>query len=340
MNPVANLKLSSDALDITPFMDLLPREKSLVESESSITPNEGGLSSSAENRPTSTHTNRFSLKRLSVGLNVKRIHWRDLNATEVTGSVRVEGRKFDFLPLQMRLLGASAMVEGFIVPASGNNTRYNLNISCQNLPLNPLVHHFHPENDVEWGRLTANFHAQGEGLTGDSFKRTFTAGGIDPELPAILKIEGSHWAFKEDGFITSVIATVLRMPDLLESHFNSAELDLRVKDEKAELKFMIAGPLIKLKAEGDGEMSDRIIDTSVDEEVEVELAAKTYKYNILLAEKDGFVKLPNFITIKGPLSDPEYETDKTTITGILTGTILAVPVKLPFQLLRILPFFD
>ena len=72
----------------------------------------------------------------------------------------------------------------------------------------------------------------------------------------------------------------------------------------------------------------------------VEFAAKTYKYNVLLTEKDGFVKLPSFINIKGPLSDPEYETDKAMITGILTGTILAVPVKLPFQILRILPFID
>ena len=57
---------------------------------------------------------------------------------------------------------------------------------------------------MEWGRLTANFHAQGEALRGELFKRTFTARGIDPELPAFLKIEGSHWPFKEDGIIKSI----------------------------------------------------------------------------------------------------------------------------------------
>ncbi len=327
MKPVLSLKLNSDALDIDPIMGLV-NENTLV--------SKSGL----ENTSNQTSKDRFALKRLLVDLDIKRLFWSDLNAVEVAGRVRMEGRKIELLPLQMRLLKSPVMIEGFIIPGSGYNISYDLNISCQNLALDPVINHFHPENEVKWGRLTAKLRAKGDALSGELFRRTFTAGGIDPELPATLKIEGSHWAFKEDGFITSVIATVLRMPDLLESHFNSAELDLRVKEEKAELKFLMAGPLIRLKAEGDGQMSDRIIDTSVDQKVEVELAAKTYKYNVLLTEKDGFVKLPSFINIKGPLSDPEYETDKAMITGILTGTILAVPVKLPFQLLRILPFID
>ena len=340
MNPVANLNLSSDALDITPFMDLLHEERSLVEPESNQTPNAGGSPSSAEDGPISTLPNRFALRRFSVGLDIKRLHWRDLNATEVAGSLRVQGRKFNFLPLQMRLMGAPSMIEGFIVPSSGNSTHYDLNISCQNLSLNPLIHHFYPENQVDWGRLTANFHAQGEALRGELFKRTFTARGIDPELPAFLKIEGSHWPFKEDGIIKSIIASFLRVPDLLESHFDTAELDLRAKGGKAELKLLIAGPLIRLTTEGKGKMSNHILDTSVNEEVNVKLASKLYKYNPLLVERDGFVQLPNFITIKGPLRKPEYETDKVTIAAILGGTILGVPVKLPMDLLRILPGFD
>ena len=90
--PGAQLKIASEAADITPLMAFLNNPKP------SATPDEilGTAPAGSE----------FGFQNFNLTLNLKRLVWRDLWATNLTGNVRIDGRKFTFDPIQMHLLGA------------------------------------------------------------------------------------------------------------------------------------------------------------------------------------------------------------------------------------------
>jgi len=346
-NPRADLKLESDELDITPLMELLLNKKPVHLKQSNPISN-------------SSVTNRFALRQFKVGLDLKRLYWRDLVATNIVGRVGLNDRKYSFSPVQMHLMGKPTMIEGYVSAVPGGSTEYELNISCDKLPLNPIVSHFHPENIVEWGRLTANCYVKGGALRGELFKQTFRTRGIDPELPAILKIEGARWGFSEDNPFISAVASVLGVPQLLKSHFDTAKLDLNCKDTKAALRLEFGGPSIRLGTTGVGLLGENILDTTVKQEVKVELSpelADKFRPLGVLFPKDKFMKMPTFVSIEGPLRRPKPSINYLVVTRILGGGVLARPGSLlknpseilggedgsplnPLNILRLLPGLD
>jgi hypothetical protein len=314
-NPRADLKLESDELDITPLVELLLNKKPVHLKQSNPISN-------------SSVTNRFALRQFKVGLDLKRLYWRDLVATNIVGRVGLNDRKYSFSPVQMHLMGKPTMIEGYVSAVSGGSTEYELNISCDKLPLNPIVSHFHPENKVDWGRLTANCYVKGDALDGETFKRTFIARGVDPSQSAFLEIEDAHWGFTEDdpiiGFIAGPLA--LDLPELLDSHFNGAKLEIVVERGKADFKLGAQGPLVIAAAKGKGEVGQRFLDTKVDQNIEIALPQILAKKFLKLELKDQntFWTLPSgLLRLSGPIRRPKPSVDELVVAQLasqrLTG---------------------
>jgi hypothetical protein len=265
-------------------------------------------------------------------LDLKRLRWRDLVATDINGSVEMNDTKYTFSPVEMRLMGEPAMIEGYVVAAPENNTKYDLNISCQNLPLNPLVHHFHPGNEIEWGRLTANCYVKGEALRGVLFKRTFHARGIDPDLPATLKIEGAKWGFKEDRWFIGILASplVLDLPQLLNSHFNGAKLEITAGQGKADFKLGAQGPLLIAATEGQGDLGERFIDSKVNQNVEIalqQILAKKF-LKLELKKQDAFWPIPKgLLRLSGPIRRPKPSVNPLVVAQLTSQRLTRRPIN-------------
>jgi len=314
--------LESDELDITPLMELLLNKKSVDLKQSDPINN-------------SSVTNRFALKQFKVGLDLKRLHWRDLNATNIKGQVAINDSKYTFSPVTMDLLGKPIKVEGFVSPAPGNDIQYDLNMSCDNLPLNPIVRHFVPANSVEWGKLTANCYVKGDALTGEAFKRTFIARGIDPSHSALLEIKDAHWGFEDDRKGVGLIALVLDSQELLDSHFNGAKLEIKAGQGKADFKLGGQGPLLIAATEGQAELGEQFLDSKVDQKVQIALqqdvAKKFLRLNperLISRDKDEFWKLPTFLKLTGPVRRPKSSVDDAVILLLGAQKFLSTPKSL------------
>ncbi len=343
-NPRADLKLYSNELDITPLMDLLLNNKPVPAAQADVVQKTEAQEPTPNLKNNSSATNRFALKQFKIGLDLKRLRWRDLVATDINGSVEINDRKYTFSPVEMRLMGEPepAMIEGYVVAAPGNDIQYDLNMSCQNLPLNPIVRHFHPENKVEWGKLTAKCYVKGEALTGEAFKRTFFARGKDPSTPAFLEIKDAHWGFKEDDPIIGLIAgpLVLDLPELLNSHFNGAKLEIKAGQGKADFRLGAQGPLLIAATEGQGELGKRFIDSNVNQNVEIALqqilAKKFMKLDpkkLIFGDQNQFWKLPTLLKLSGPVRRPKASVNDAMILFLGTQKLLGRPMSL----LQIIP---
>ncbi len=320
--PSANLRLASDVVDITPLIALLQKKEQPEVGESA-----------AEN-PAAKR--KFALKDFRVNLDLKRLVWRDLMATNLTGNVVMDGAKYTFDPLQFHLLGAPSMLEGQVQSVNGQ-TQMALNINVEQLPLDPVIRHFAPNHKIQWGKLTATGFLQVLGWSGESFRNSFIVRGIEPKSPAHLKIKGAHWGFKKGGFLVGIIAEVLRLPELLDSHFNSAKLTLTVQSGTAKFEELAAGgPLLRLGIkEGVGQLGEQFLDTTVKkQDLSIELApqlAEEFRPIGILFPQEGFKEMPTFLSLEGTIRKPIVKVDKP----IVLGQILALGISgRPGSLLR------
>ena len=321
----AQLKIASEAADITPLMAFLNNPKPAA------TPDEipGTAPAGSE----------FGFQNFNLNLNLKRLVWRDLWATNLTGNVRIDGRKFTFDPIQMHLLGAPGMIEGQVQTVD-RQTQMAVNINVQAVPLDPVIRHFAPDHKIQWGKLTANGFLQALGWSGESFRNSFTVRGIDPAAPAQLVIEDSHWGFKEDDWLVGIIAGSLNLPQLLDSHFNSAELALIAQDGKAHFELAVGGPLLRAGTRGEGQLGSRFLDTTIKQDISIELPpklAEEFRALGILFPQDGFMEMPTFLSMEGAIRRPQVKVDNLALGQILVLGITGRPGSL---LRRLSPIKD
>ena len=314
--PGAQLKLASDEADITPLMAILENPDAPAE------PNEAAGTASSKSE--------LGFHNFNLNLNLKRLLWRDLWVTNLTGNVRIDGRKFTFHPVQMHLLGAPGKIEGQMQTVEGQ-TQMALNIDVQGVPLDPVIRHFAPDHKIQWGKLTANGFLKALGWSGESFRNSFTVRGIDPAAPAQLVIEDSHWGFKEDDWLVGIIAGSLNLPQLLDSHFNSAELALIAQDGKAHFELAVGGPLLRAGTRGEGQLGSRFLDTTIKQDISIELPpklAEEFRALGILFPQDGFMEMPTFLSMEGAIRKPKIEVDEIALGQILVLGITGRPGSL------------
>ena len=314
--PGAQLKIASEAADITPLMAFLNNPKPATPPD--------------EISGTAPAGSEFGFQNFNLNLNLKRLVWRDLWATNLTGNVRVDGRKFTFDPIQMHLLGAPGMIEGQVQTVD-RQTQMAVNINVQAVPLDPVIRHFAPDHKIQWGKLTANGFLKALGWSGESFRNSFTVRGIDPAAPAQLVIEDSHWGFKEDDWLVGIIAGSLNLPQLLDSHFNSAELALIAQDGKAHFELAVGGPLLRAGTRGEGLLGSRFLDTTIKQDISIELPpklAEEFRALGILFPQDGFMEMPTFLSMEGAIRKPKIEVDEIALGQILVLGITGRPGSL------------
>ena len=331
--PTGRIQLKSDALDITPLVAFLKSTKAPDKGQAAAKPASTPTLTPADPRPDvleqqTVPINRFSFRQFTVELDVKQIHWRDLNATEVRGEILLDGGEYLFRPLELKLLGAPLMLEGRYWPQPNGRTRYGLNFSCEQLPITPLVRHFNSADRHRWGLLSANLHASARATRGSDFQNSFMMRGIDQEVPAWLFVSKANWGFKEDDFLVQLIASTLRVPELLDSNFNTARLNLRADKGKAEYDLEVGGPLMRARIVGESDLAEDWLDSIVKEDVKITLApnlARRFQPAGIIFQGDDYLSLPTFISLNGPVRRPAVIIDQLAVGIILARSFSALP---------------
>ena len=158
--PGGELVLKSEALDLTALTEIF-RER-----QAAGNPEAGGTG--------------LAFRKLVLKTDVKNVFWRDVNATGVRGEFYFDKGLVKVHPLEMRLLGAPLMMDGWVIP-NGANTQFGFQLSCDRLPLTPIARQFNPALPaaVDYGELTMDTHVRADAITGEKMRRTLTIRGIE-----------------------------------------------------------------------------------------------------------------------------------------------------------------
>jgi hypothetical protein len=344
--PTGKVILQSDALDITSLTALLM----------------GGGKSKPTAGTKSPH--RFAFRQFKVGLDVKQIHWRDLNATAVRGEVQLDGPVVKLEPVEMLLQGAPVMVDGWISP-DGNATKFNLQLSCERLPLTPIARHFDPALNprFDFGELTLHSHVRADALTGEGFSRTLSIRGIDGESANLILRSAILGRKKKappngqpDPTLLSPVFDVLgaigiplgpvdqlagglseslfgtfKIKELDGAHYSELELDLLIENTIGYNRLSAQGPLIGFKTEGDFRLAPNWRDTRLQQSLEVLLVGRlAKKLNItggILIDNDKHYPINIRASLEGTLAKPKPNLAGFSKFGLGTMRILGKPAE-------------
>jgi len=327
--PSGRIQLKSDALDITPLSAFLKSADAKTKDQATAKP----ASPKTDLPAVTVHEQQlssggFAFRQFAVDLDVGKIYWSDLNATDVKGEIQLSGREYLFRPLEFKLLDTPAMLEGRYRPQYNGRTQYDLKFFCDRLPISPLVRHFNAEDRHQWGLLSANISARASASKGPEFQRSLKINGIDRETPAFMKLTEANWGSKEYGFFVKLIASSLRVPELLDSNFDTAQLNLTVDKGRAVYELEVGGPLMNARIEGASDLAEDWLDSVVQEDIDIELAPKLAKEFQPAGIKfigNDFMRLPTFISLNGAVRRPDVDVDELAVGIILARNFSALP---------------
>jgi len=327
------LLLNAEALDVTRLMDVLLAE--------------GGKPPAAAapiTAPKVSAKSRFA--GLTVGLDIKKLYWRDLNATAVRGEVVLDAGTVKLDSVEMNLLGAGTMAEGWIVPRGrgGRDTAFSLTLNTLRLPLTPLMRHFHPNLKFELGEATLRTHAQADAITGPAFSRSLQIRGIDeeiasltitgaklgrkpadPEQPApakpagILNIFGSLGTIGMPletldgmaGDVVGMLGNVFAIGELKDAFISDVDLKLQVKQGITNYDLTARGHLIGFDSTGAFRLAPNWRDSGLKQSIDIHLIGRLAKRLNLVGgfgvEDDLYYSVLKDSTVLGTLRDPKLD---------------------------------
>ncbi len=349
--PSGHLSVSSKSLDITALEKMFKQFRRAKPAAA----------------PTAPATARSVFHNFQWDFNVKQMRWFGLTATNVLGTIVRDGREVHLKPLQMHLFGAPVMAEGWYVP-QGNRTRYAMNISCEQLPLNQLNDYFKIKRTHNYGLLDARFQVAANALNGPEFQKSFLLRGIDDGRASFTTTK-AHWAFFRDGkmpkpnlipstvnsivnFIPGLslpmdglsgalgtIASLLGDKELGASHLDYGHLLVSVKNGIIYHDFTVAGPLVQANIRGDFQLAEKWDKSIINEKLTIEFAknlANKYSPIPIVFPKKKFVKIPHCLSISGPLDDVSFKPNEfglslmagRKLTGLPGGLFRKLPIPL------------
>ena len=327
------LLLNAEALDVTRLMDVLLAEGGK--------PPAAAAPIAAPKVPA-----KSSFAGLTVGLDIKKLYWRDLNATAVRGEVVLDAGAVKLDSVEMNLLGAGTMAEGWIVPRGrgGRDTAFSLTLNTLRLPLTPLMRHFHPNLKFELGEATLRTHAQADAITGPAFSRSLQIRGIDeeiasltitgaklgrkladPEQPApakpagILNIFGSLGTIGMPletldgmaGDVVGMLGNVFAIGELKDAFISDVDLKLQVKQGITNYDLTARGHLIGFDSTGAFRLAPNWRDSGLKQSIDIHLIGRLAKRLNLVGgfgvEDDLYYSVLKDSTVLGTLRDPKLD---------------------------------
>jgi hypothetical protein len=301
------LKLASDALDLTRYYDLFtggrpappsapaPSPEPLREPEAVTLPFDG----------------------LDLEAAVTRLWLRELDAQNVTLTARLERSAVRLPNLRLTLNGAPVQL-GANVDLSVPGYRYEVSWDVRGLPLGPLADSFSPAyRGQAQGALFTEARFKGAGITGRNL-REHLAG----EARIVLTNANVQLVGPKAKAILTPIALVLGAPELLNSPLDFLNAAVRAGNGQIQIvEFLAHSPSFVAQSQGVIPIADVLAQSPLNQDIEVllarELATRLRFGNV--PTNAAYMKLPSFARLRGTLGSPEVKTDKAVILA-LTAT--------------------
>ena len=341
-----NLKLAAESLDFTTYYDLFaggpkPEEKKPATTGSSkpetpATPAPAPAKPEKEPEPMT-----LPLRNFTADVNIGRLYLHEVEITNLQTAVKIDGGHVVVNPCQLALNGAPIKANADL-DLSIPGYKYDTSLDMNSVPLAPLVNSFQPERKGQIaGTLTTQAKIKGQGTTGASLQKNLS-GQFDVLTTnmnlSVVNVKGK--------MLKSVINTVAALPELIHdpakglsdlvagatggsglleelkrSPLDSITVHGTAGSGHVNLtQALVQSPAFEAAAKGDIILAPVLNNSALNIPVSISLGRQlAQRFNLAPADMTTntlFVKLPDFLTIKGTVGDVKTERKDSVLAGM------------------------
>ena len=311
-----HLSAQADSLDVTPYYDSFfgkPAPAAKAPGPDAPAKPAAHSAASASEEPAAV---TLPLKNFVVEIDIAKFYLREIEMTGFQARAKIDGGSLVLDPLQMALNGAP--VKGKLDLNTGvAGFAYNLNISADKIPLEPIANSFVPEKRGAYqGQIIASGQIKGAGITGPSLKKNLSARVSLSFTNANLQIAGPRMR----SFL-GALALALQAPELSASPLKYAGADLAIANGTIDLqRLQMFSDAFNADTRGQIPMAD-VLDNSplnnlpMDFGLSRNLAQRTRLVSSGSSPDGAYVALPNMIKVTGTIGAPKPSIDKRALLG-------------------------
>ena len=317
------LKLTSEAFDLTPWMDLASGQPAPAARTTPVATTPAPSPTGDEKEPEAV---KLPVKLLTFDAAFGRLLLRDMEMSNVLASLRIEGSRVQIQPLQCALNGAP--VRGDVdLDLSMPGFRYTVNLNAAKIPLEPLANSFSPQyRGQAKGDLGANLQLKGAGVTGASLQKNLGGSFGLIFTNADIQLVSSRWKS-----LLVPIGLALRT-DLMQSPVNWLALNGGITNGTVKVgQCSLVSGAFTADTAGEIPLATVLTNSAFQPKWPLQLALSrklAEKSNLVpknAPTNTAYVALPMFAKIGGTVGEPKPDIDKLAVAQILGGALLAIP---------------
>ena len=342
-----NLKLLSDALDLTSYYDLYVGQQKAAEqrttSAASSAPQNSPAQSGLEVEP---EAKQLPFRNFIAEASINRFYLHEVELTNLLAKVGIDGGKILVKPFQLALNGAPVSSEVDLdlgVPGY----KYDVSFQAHAVPLAPLVNSFQPERK---GQLAGTFSAQmkinGVGTTGASLQKSLAGQfemrstnlnlsvvniknpvlkllvNVISTIPELIRNPAGAAGSLVQGLVGGAGAGGGLADDLNKSPINAIAAHGTIGSGKVNLQqASVQSPAFESEVQGTIALMPVMTNSTIRLPVSISLERSVaQRVNLVPAgtpTNAAYAKLPDFLTLTGTLGKPEKTIDKTALLNMV-----------------------
>lgn len=317
----ANLKVSAESLDVTPFYDLFDSAQKKAEAAKPATAPPAASNVEPE-------AMKIPLRQTSLDVNIGKFFLRDIAISNLVVAARVDNNRVTVKPLSLVMNGAgiSATVDANL---GVKGYQYDLALNTDRIQLEPLVTTFAatvPQGAIK-GEAVAKVAIRGAGITGESLQRNLqgnvnfsvTNGVIQlSQMGGEPKTATAKFLKALTSGVLAYIGPVVGIPDIMRPPIDYIVLDTAISNGVVNVsRFAAHSPVVIVDAHGTIQLASVTTNSTMSIPIEIWLPndfAKKFT-GAQFPAGSAYGRLPHFVDVRGTIGSPDVKVDKTKLIG-------------------------
>jgi hypothetical protein len=317
----ANLKVSAESLDVTPFYDMFDSAQKKAEAAKPASAPQTAASVEPD-------AMKLPLRQTTLDVNIGKFFLRDITISNFVMAAKVDNNRVTVKPLSLVMNGAgvNASVDANL---GVRGYQYDLALATDRIQLEPLVTTFAatiPQGAIK-GEAIAKVAIRGAGITGESLQKNLTGNvnfAVTNGVIQLSQLGGEPKSFGAKllrSLTTGVLAyigPVVGIPDIMKPPVQLVALDTSIGNGLVNLtRFTAQSPVVIVEAHGGIQLASFLTNSPMNIPIEVWLPndfAKRFTGS-QFPPGSAYGKLTHFVDVRGTVGTPDVKVDKTKLIG-------------------------
>jgi len=325
--PAGELTLRSQSLDLTPYYDQFAGAPTAT-NQPAASP--GPVPTPAP--PTEPEPITLPVEQLTFDARIATLYLREMVFSNAVATVRIKPSEVVVKPFELSMNGAPVHAD-VSLNFGVKGWAYELGLQADKVPLEPIANSFSPTTRGQYqGLLLSDTRIKGAGLTGPSLKKNLSGQLNFSFTNANIQLLGP----KAKRLLVPV-ATLLRINEINQSPLNWVWTEMELGSGKANLtRLTLQSIAFEADTHGAIPLAEALEQSPLNLPIEFRLRRSLAEKSDLLPPNTPadarYVKLPDFLTVKGTLAEPKSDLKEKALAGLLLKSGVGIAEKLGLKL--------